>query len=126
MKRTLPIFTALAALGMAACSHTGLGDGVRKDVTARMATTQTPISACYEAALKKNRKLKGTIELTLTAEAKTGKFSNVRVVRNDLGDADLEKCVVDTVSKLALAEPQSSKIAVRYPLEFAPIDPPAK
>ncbi len=118
------LFTAL--VGLAACAHNGMGDGVRKDTAARMATTQDPIQTCYATALQKNRKLAGTLLLDIKVEAKTGKFKDVRVVRNDLPDADLEKCVVENVSKLALATPQSSNVSVQYPLQFSPIDPPKK
>ena len=122
MRAPGPVSLLLVAAA-AACANTGLGDAVRKDVADRMQTVEQPIAACYEAALVKNRKLRGEMTLAFVAAAKTGKFTDVRVTRNDLaGDPELDKCVVDQVSALALARPQKSQTAVTYPLDFAPIE----
>ncbi len=113
------IFAALGLLG-AACSGSGLGGAVRTDISARMETVRDPVAACYETRLKDNRKLKGTMLLAVTAEAKTGQFTDVRVTRDELGDPDLSTCVVTEVSKLKLAEPTKSAVQFEYPLAFAP------
>lgn len=120
--RVLPIVLCVASL--AACKGSGLGGAVRDDVSARMMTTQVPISACYEQALTRNRKLKGRMVLKFVAEPATGQFGNVTIVRNDLPDAELEACVIKNVSILQLATPQKTSAAIEYPLDFSPIDPP--
>ena len=112
---------ALLLLAAPACSRTGMGDAVRKDVGDRMQTTQDPIAACYQTALQRNRKLRGRMVLSFTAEPNTGKFTGVQVTRDDLGDEPLRTCVVDKVSTLALKAPQKSAVSVTYPLDFAPI-----
>lgn len=118
-----PTAALLAALSFApACGKTGMGKAVRDDVSQRMTTAKDPISSCYEAALKRNRKLKGRMVLEFTAESNTGKFKNVKVSRNDLDDDELEECVVEAVSGLALAKPQKTEVAVTYPLEFSPLE----
>jgi hypothetical protein len=111
---------ALLALG--GCASSGLGDGPRQDVTARMATIQQPLSTCYEAALQRNRKLKGTMIVAFDTAPGSGKFSNVKITRNDLPDPELEACVKEQVGGLALAQPTKTKIGVEYPLQFDPID----
>ncbi len=116
MTRLALFFTLLTA----ACSRTGMGDAVRKDVNERMQTTQSPIASCYEEALKRNRKLRGQLHLSFTAEPNTGKFTNIKVTRDDLNDAALTTCVTEKVSALALATPQKSAVAITYPFEFAP------
>ena len=110
----------LAAALAAGCSHTGLGAGVRDDITKRMQTVQDPIAACYATQLKKNRKLKGTMTLSITAAAGTGQFDQVKIVRDEPGDPDLGTCVVLEVSKLKLAEPTKSPVEFEYPLTLAP------
>lgn len=113
---------AILAVTMTACSGgSGMGDEVRRDVTQRMQASQEPIAACYEAALQRDRKLRGMIVLSFVAAAKTGKFEKIEVVRNDLPDAELEQCVIAEVSKLALAKPTSTQVAIEYPLSFSPI-----
>ena len=118
--------TALSLLLLASttfgCASTGLGEGPRQDVTARMATVQQPISACYEAALKRNRKLKGLMSVAFDTAPGTGKFTNITIVRNDLPDPELEVCVKEQVGTLALAQPTKTKIGVEYPLNFTPLD----
>jgi hypothetical protein len=118
--RLFGIFGLGLGLGLGACSHTGLGDAVRTDITARMQTVHDPVAACYAERLKANRKLRGTMTLAVTAEAKTGQFTNVRVAADGVGDAELGQCVVAEVSKLKLAEPTKSAVQFEYPLAFAP------
>jgi hypothetical protein len=105
-----------------ACASSGLGEGPRQDVTARMATIQQPVAGCYEAALKRNRKLKGLMTVAFETAPGNGKFTNVKVVRNDLPDPELEACVKEQVQSLALAQPTKTKIGVEYPFNFTPID----
>jgi len=106
---------------LASCGGAGLSADVRTDISARMASAQQPIAACYADALKGNRKLKGTMVLTFAAAPSTGAFSEIVVARDDVGDPKLQACVIGEVGKLKLEKPQSTKVAVSgYPLNFAP------
>ena len=111
---------ALAALVLAACGGSGMGQNVRNDITNQMATTQPKLASCYETALKEKRKLRGTMWLNIQIEPKTGKFSRVAVTRSEIQNQGLETCVRDTVSGLALAVPQKSTVSVDYPVHFEP------
>lgn len=113
---------ALVVLTLAGCAGTGLGDGPRQDVTARMTTIQQPVAGCYEAALKRNRKLKGVMTVAFDTAPDTGKFTNIKVLHNDLPDPELEACVKEQVGGLALASPTKTKIGVEYPLNFNSVD----
>lgn len=116
------ILLALVLATAAGCASSGLGDATRQDVSARMATIQQPVATCYGEALKRNRKLKGSMMVAFSAARDTGKFSNVKVTRNDLSDPELEACVREQVGGLALAQPTKVDVAVEYPLDFNPID----
>ena len=122
--RTTTLISAfvLCASAAAGCGNTGMGQAVRDDITLQMTQARSPIARCYETALKANRKLRGTIQLHAIAEAKTGKFINVAIDRNELPDDALAACVIAQVSKLKLAKPTKSKVAISYPLEFIPAD----
>jgi hypothetical protein len=122
MANTTMKLGALLLLTLGGCAATGLGDGPRQDVTARMATIQQPVQGCYEAALKRNRKLKGLMTVAFDTAPDSGKFTNVKVVRNDLPDPELEACVKEQVSSLALATPAKTKIGVEYPFNFNAVD----
>jgi hypothetical protein len=108
----------LAAL--AACGGTGMGADTRADITARMTSAQQPLASCYQAALKTNRKLQGMIVLAFVAVPQTGQFQDVTVTRDELGDPEVLKCVVDEIAKLKLDKPQASRVSISYPIRFAP------
>jgi len=111
---------ALAFVSLAACAKSGMGEGVRTDVTARMESARPAITDCYARALKLDRKLRGMMVLSWTAAAKTGAFEQIAVQRDDMNDAMLQKCVIDSIALLKLATPQKSNLSITYPLEFAP------
>jgi hypothetical protein len=119
--KTKRAFAALVVLPLAACGA-GLGSAVRTDISERMATAKDPLATCYEARLKANRRLRGTVVVAVTAEAKTGKFTDVTIRRDDLGDPGLNDCLVTEVGKLALTKPTSTKVQFEYPFEFLPTD----
>jgi hypothetical protein len=111
----------LVGLAIAAgCGGTGLGAETRADITARMTTAQGPLEACYQAALKGNRKLRGMMVLQFVAEPSTGEFRDITIVRDELNDPAVRKCVIDEVGKLKLEKPQASRVSINYPIQFAP------
>lgn len=120
MHRTaaLVLVASLALLG--ACARTGTGAGVRADITAQMQSAQSPLQQCYAAALKANRRIKGTLIVNFVAAADTGKFDNLTISRNEPADNDLARCVMAEVAKLKLQTPQRTSVAVAYPIRFAP------
>lgn len=119
--RTVLMGLAAAAMLTLGCSRAGMGDAVRMDISARMATTEKPIATCYHAALQKNRKLRGRMVVSFTAAPNTGKFTDVAIVSSDLGDKELESCVLTAVGGLTLETPQKTSVAATYPLDFSPV-----
>ncbi|HVK77961.1 MAG TPA: AgmX/PglI C-terminal domain-containing protein [Kofleriaceae bacterium] len=116
---TLATAVALLVPAAAGCKKSGLGPTVRTDVTARMQSAEGPITACYSAALERNRKLRGTLVLTFVAAAGTGQFEQINV-KEGLPDPDLTNCVVAEVGKLKLETPQKTAQAIEYPIRFQP------
>lgn len=112
---------ALGALALvAACSRSGMGEGVRRDINARMTSAQPTLADCYKTALEERRKLRGIMWLSFDVAAETGKFGNVAITRTEVTNPGLESCVVRTVSGLTLAEPQKSNLSVEFPIRFTP------
>lgn len=116
-----PIVALLLCLTVGACSKAGMGANVRNDIVARMWSAQNPIEACYAAAVQRNRKLRGRMTLAIVAEPDTGKFISVVAESDQVGDAGLRQCVVGEVSKLALAQPQKTRVQFQYPIDFQPV-----
>lgn len=111
----------MSSLVLAACGKSGMGESVRTDVVARMESARGPITQCYADALKLDRKLRGMLVLQFTAAAKSGQFEQISVLRDDMNDAMLQKCVIESVGLLKLATPQSTNLSITYPLDFAPL-----
>jgi hypothetical protein len=111
---------SVGALGAAGCSKAGMGAEVRKDVSGRMETAEPDITSCYAAALKKSRKVRGMMVLSITAAADSGEFKNITVTRDEPNDPDMKACVIEEVSKLKLEKPQKTNVTFSYPLRFEP------
>lgn len=114
-------FVSCLALALAlGCGGTGLGKETRADITARMESAQPSLETCYQTALKTNRKLQGTIVLSIVAAPKTGQFQDITVVRDELNDPEARACVIAEVGKLKLDKPQGSRVSINYPIHFSP------
>lgn len=121
MRNTKKLF-AMLFLPMLACAGSGLGQEARKDVTTQMTAAEPNLNTCYQSALARNRKTQGSLTLSIVAENGTGKFTQVAIEKSDVGDPELERCVVDQVSALKLAKPTKTNLQVEYPVRFAAVD----
>jgi hypothetical protein len=113
-KRFLPL------LLVAGCAHSGMSESVRTDISMRMESARPTLTQCYANELKFDRKITGMMVLQFEAAPSTGQFQAITVVRDDMNNPDLQKCVVGAVETLKLATPQKSKLSITYPLDFAP------
>ena len=108
----------LAALTAGACK-TGADPAIRNDLSAKLASAQTPIQACYQKSLTTNRKLRGMYVVSLAANGDTGQFQDVTVRRDEPGDPVLSYCVVQTLAKLKLDKPPGKRVDVEsVPIKF--------
>lgn len=114
------LVAATAAVLVAACSRTGTGAGVRKDITAQMDSAQPAITECYANVLLTNRKARGMMVMMFRAAPDSGQFDQVSVGRDEPNDPNLRRCVIEIVSRLKLKEPQSASVQISYPINFQP------
>lgn len=78
----------------------------KKDTRTTLEERNSAIQACYDTALAANPSQSGTVVVTFNVEKKTGNFINVAADPNQSTAPEaLQKCVVDAVSGLKLAEP---------------------
>jgi hypothetical protein len=117
---TIAASLSIGATSTAGCAKTGMGAAVRGDVSTRMETAQPSFTSCYAAALKRSRKVRGMLVLSITAAANSGEFKNITVSRDETGDPQMKQCVIDEVAKLKLEKPQKTNITFNYPLRFDP------
>lgn len=121
--KSILVCASLIATLSLACGGAGMGQSVHSDVATQMQSIESPVAKCYEDALKRSRKLRGTMVLSFRVEPKTGKFKDARIASSELQDQELEACVVREVLGLVLSKPQSTVVGIdAYPLRFSPID----
>jgi hypothetical protein len=108
------------AAALASCKSAGMGAETRADITAQLKAAEGPIQSCYAEALKKNRRAKGVISLQFVAEANTGQFKNINVLRDEPRDPAITQCVVGEVGKLKLSKPTSASVQINQPIRLSP------
>jgi TonB family protein len=74
---------------------------------------------CYEAGLRRNPKLDGTVRVHFTIDT-DGTVAQVRVESSSLPDADAVRCIVEGYGKLSFPSPKGGQVSVVYPLAFKP------
>ena len=121
----LPIMILLAGLlpgaaSLVGCKSAGMGADTRADIAAQMKMAETPIQTCYADALKKNRRTQGVISLRFIAEASTGQFKSINVLRDEPRDPAITQCVVAEVGKLKLSKPTSAAVQIDQPIRLVP------
>jgi TonB family protein len=74
---------------------------------------------CYQQALQRNDKLAGKLKITFTVGS-TGEVLEVKVLKDEVGDADLAECVLAKVKRWKFPAPEGGGIvSVNYPFVFA-------
>jgi hypothetical protein len=111
---------SIAVVFGTACGS-GMGKEVRTDIQGRMAFAQPALGFCYADALKR-KYAEGTLQVAFEAEPNTGRFSKVSVKTSEIPDQQLQRCVIQVISKLKLSKPQKTVVAVdSYPIRFSAI-----
>jgi beta-lactamase regulating signal transducer with metallopeptidase domain len=77
------------------------------------------LQACYEAGLKTNAKLAGTVAVKY-AIREDGTTTGAEDERSTLPDGAVVACVVGEFKKLTYPKPKGGVVTVIYPVEFAP------
>ena len=122
MFATLTLFVLPLFITTVGCGGTGFGKAVRPDIEKQMNSAKPMITACYQSALQRNRKLSGQMLIRIKTDPKTGRFHRARVAHTDLPDKGLEQCVIQTIAQLSLEEPTKTSVEADYPIHFSPIE----
>jgi hypothetical protein len=120
IRSLLSLLLVAGAAALAACKSAGMGPETRADIAAQLKQAEGPIQACYADALKKNRRAKGVISLRFVAEANTGQFKSINVLRDEPREPAITQCVVGEVGKLKLSKPTSSAVLIDQPIRLMP------
>jgi hypothetical protein len=91
---------------------------LRDEISAKIASTQQPIQACYQNVLYTNRKVRGMMVLQMAANA-DGQFIDVNTLRDEPQDPVLRYCVVQELGKLKLDKPPGKRVEITsVPIKF--------
>ena len=108
----------IAAVSLAACAKKGMTPQVRTEISAKLASTQTPIQECYARQLATNRKLRGMV-VAQAAIHPDGQFGEVSLRRDEPADPVLKFCVVQAIAKLKLDKGTGERVELEsIPIKF--------
>jgi hypothetical protein len=115
---TSSVLACSIALAVGGCA-TGADPKIRAELSAKLASAQAPIQACYQKSLTTNRKLRGMYVVQLAANAETGQFGEITLRRDEPADPVLRFCVISELAKLRLDQPPGKRIEVdSIPIKF--------
>jgi hypothetical protein len=111
---------ALLCLGaLAGCSfHARDAASYRKDTRALLETKNDDLKGCYDAELKKDPKVGGTVVVTFKVAKKTGQIIGAKVDPSSTAPESLGRCVVQAIGGLALQPPDERDGDATFRWEF--------
>ena len=80
---------------------------------------KSAIYSLYNRALRKDPTLQGKLVLRLTI-APSGKITDIELVSSELGDAALERKLVQRIKMFNFGAKQVDAVTLTYPIDFLP------
>lgn len=77
------------------------------------------LRACYEGALKRNRKLKGKIVIEFEI-LESGRTSGISFPTDQLGSSEVKRCIKTRAKYWRFPKPKGGSVFVAYPIVFTP------
>jgi predicted membrane-bound mannosyltransferase len=126
VKRKHFVFVILLA-SAAACGGTSRGlEAYRADANKLLETRSAELARCYNAALKTDATLAGTVTVQFVVEKQTGAIKDVKVdPAKTTAPEVLDNCVLNTIAGLVLAPPDRNEGRATFVYEFGPPPAPA-
>jgi hypothetical protein len=87
------------------------------DVDLLVFAKREELRACYEAVLRRNDTLQGTVRWELRV-ALNGKLENARIAKTEIGDREFLLCLQERLKSWRFPRPQNGAITFEYPFRF--------
>jgi hypothetical protein len=115
-------YAIVVALTATACSGTARGlEAYRADTEKLLDTRSAQLQSCYDAALKDNSHLAGTVTVQFVVEKKSGTILNAAVdAAHSTAAPPLRDCVVKAVDGLKLDPADRNEGRATFVYEFKP------
>jgi hypothetical protein len=105
---TRPSAIALLLCAATGCSfHARDAASYRKDTRALLSTKDADIKSCYDAELKKNPTVSGSVVVKFKVEKETGKITGAKLDQATNAPESLGQCVVNAIDGLSLQPPDA-------------------
>lgn len=79
---------------------------------------QDDFQKCYESALKKDRNVKGDMDLKLKFEPKSKRPKETSVAKSDIQDAEMMQCVSKAADKIRIEDAPGVFVEGQYTVNF--------
>ena len=91
---------------------------IRKELISKIINKRKfELQLCFELALRKNRNLRGSIELTWLLDTR-GRISDLKVANSTIRNRAMQQCVLQKVSRWKFPRPRKGSIEITYPFHF--------
>ncbi|AZZ35670.1 hypothetical protein CIK05_02265 [Bdellovibrio sp. qaytius] len=119
MKSSVLLIISLFVVGCASTAPNKSQLGIDKDAVRNAMRTHVPqYKECYDAEIKKNKKLEGKVVLRWMING-DGQVEEEKIQTTTLNNKKVEKCLLNVLSKTTFPKPDAGAIAdVSYPLLF--------
>lgn len=117
VKYTLMVVGCLV-VGMGLMSCGSLNPKTEGQIYSALEAQQDAFQQCYEDALKKDRNVKGDVDLTLKFEPKSKRPKDTRVTNADIKDPEMLKCVTNAADKVRIEDAPGVFVDGQYTVNF--------
>lgn len=107
----------LLALGLMGCGS--LNPKTEGQIYSALEAQKDQFQQCYEDALKKNRNIKGDVDLKLKFEPKSKRPKETNVAKSDIQDAEMMQCVSKAADKIRIEDAPGVFVEGQYTVNFA-------
>lgn len=108
-----------SALALAGFTPTIRADLDRTSIQRVIRGGHTAFQRCYEQALARNPAAQGRVTVRFTVEG-NGKVGAVTIDSLEIGDPEMDRCLVRVFKRLRFPGARGSRISIAYPLVFRP------
>ncbi|MBN2527408.1 MAG: hypothetical protein JXR76_13520 [Deltaproteobacteria bacterium] len=113
---TLAIGCLLLAGGVMGCGS--LNPKTEGQIYSALEAKQDDFQKCYEEALKKDRNVKGDVDLKLKFEPKSKRPKDTTVAKSDIQDAEMMQCVSKAADKIRIEDAPGVFVEGQYTVNF--------
>lgn len=115
--KTLALGICLA-LGASTLGCAQLNPKTERQIFSALEAQEEAFQKCYKTALKKDRDVKGTMELKLHFKPDANKPDTTKVEKTKIKDGKMKKCVEKAARKIKVADKPGASVEGHYVVDF--------